>query len=307
MSDTWVDLVAKSNLSANDLATAINTLMANERLMKGGTGSDAPSTTIEALAANVAANVVTDSYEADTSSAVTLVYTDGNKVFNPTSAHDINLAKAGVTARYRRTYFNRSSTNVLTVKATNSTPGDGGTVCIILPLGWVTLQVRQATPTSNTHWMQADAGGDWATAGITQANFNDGGWGTVTLPTGGIMYKRDRSDLVFQGSFLMGTLTGSASKILLPHGLSSVALQSRISTYGYWVRIYNTTTTYFFNGNNQSGVFYYSATHGANYVGVASSMTGSLIDEVACNGIWQDGNQLSFSNIRIPISGWGLG
>lgn len=307
MADTWADLAAKTNLSLNDLATAINTLMANERLLKGGTASVTPSTTLEALAASVAAGVVSDSYEADTSSAVTLVYTDGHKVFNPTASHDVNLAKTGITKGYKRTYFNRSETKVLTFKATNSTPGDGGTVCIIMPLGWVTFQARQDTPTSNTHWMQVDAGGGWADWGGSASNFY-AGYGTVTAID--IFARRQGGNMLLRGKFQCGTVAASTGDILIPHGQlldDTIIGTGQETMMGHYNMVYDTTSSPIWATDNNSGIFYYRPDAGKTKIQTTSRFAGGLYENRNVNAYIASGANITFSDLAIPISGFRIG
>jgi len=149
MSDIWADLLAKTNLSANDLATAINQLMANERLIKGGVAATTPSTTIEALGSGLSALQASLGFEVQTMTG-TLSLSDSNKrrqrlVVNGAD-RIVKLPSASILKGDQWELENPSIDYSVDVQGSSS-----GTVWKFWE-GSLIVQANQDTPTTSAHW-----------------------------------------------------------------------------------------------------------------------------------------------------------
>lgn len=303
----WTNLATRVANTDSNAAADINALMEDARLIKGGTAGTAPTKSLETLITEVAAigSPATDSYSADTSTTQTLTYTSGNITYNPTSDHDVNLPTTSVAAGWTRKLVNRSSTKVLTVKASG-----GNVVCKIIPKAWVIFQARQATPTAETHWMQMDAGGGWADWGGTAGSNFGAGYGTVyALGADQIQAKRDGDRLLLRGRYQAGTVSGATGRVLLPHGLSlnTSLVEDGTTLLGIYNMVYNNTTSPIWSTANNSGIFYYKASDGATYINPTSSFVGGAYEASLVSGFVATGAHIIFRELSIPIETWQIG
>jgi len=149
MADIWADLVAKTNLSANDIATAINQLIANERLMKGGVAATTPSTTIEDLGSGLSALQASLGFEVQTMTG-TLSLSDSNKRRQRLAVNGadriVKLPSTSILKGDQWELENPSIDYSVDVQGSSS-----GTVWKFWE-GSLIVQANQDTPTTSAHW-----------------------------------------------------------------------------------------------------------------------------------------------------------
>ena len=290
---TWTDKVTAVDTVA---AADVNQLAANILAVKGGAAGTAPTKALETLISEV--SDMGGVYSADTSTSQTLVYTSGNVTYNPTASHDVNLPTTSVVSGWTRRIFNRSAAYVLTVKASG-----GATVVAIQPKTWVEFQARQATPTTNAHWSQVDAGGSWYAGGTVAGDFS-AGWGTCSDIVSNC--RRSGPELEWRLKFLSGTAAGNVCTITIPNSLSiGTNFLHALNRLGEGVR---------FTGSGgaaglQIQAAFYDSSSGATVVKIVYRVSGDA------NKTWNaDVGTDMFGNaenhsywFRIPISGWALG
>ena len=189
---------------------------------------------------------------------------------------------------------NMSTTKVLTLKS-----NDGDTICKIIPLSYLVIMAKQATPTDATHWSTKGAGGGWASAGTVAGNFS-AGFGTVTNITSKI--KREGETAIISLVWQNGTVTTGAGTIVIPFGLtaSTGSFTSR-RRYGD-IMLLNSSGQTIYTTTNSVGVGYYN---GSNADKIAVAMNSNSNDYQASNvSDIMTSSEYYEAELRIPISGW---
>lgn len=120
---------------------------------------------------------------------------------------------------------NTSTTKVLTLKS-----NDGDTICKIIPLSYLVIMAKQATPTDATHWSTKNAGGGYTSFAIGTTQ----GFGSIT-DSGECLVKREGPNAILIVSFLTGGGSGSEARFELPFGLTTSTLTgiTPVSNIGY--------------------------------------------------------------------------
>lgn len=203
-----------------------------------------------------------------------------------------NSFSAGATMEIHNT----STTKVITLKS-----NDADTICKIIPLSYLVIMAKQATPTDATHWSTKSAGGGWASAGTVAGDFS-AGFGTVGTITSKI--RRVGADAEVSMCFTIGTVAASAGTILIPFSLScstgSLVTKRR---YGEIILL-NSTGQTIFSTTDSVGVGYYN---GTNADKIAITMN-SLSNEYQAGNVSDimSSNERYELLVSIPISGWEL-
>jgi hypothetical protein len=229
-----------------------------------------------------------------------LTYASLNQDYSPSADHDVNLPKTSVVAGWKRKIFNRSTTKVLTLKATNSTPGDGGTLCVLTPMTWVDIQAKSAAPAANTSWMQSDAGGNWYALPTAAGDFG-ADFGTVTNVS--FKGRREGPDLRVRGYFTMGTRGGGADVALtLPHSFS---LATASLTTKPLLGMLTCLNSAILQDGNQSWINYDGST--ATKVYFARNESGGTWQKSTGTNTYLASDKNALVEMLLPISTWEIG
>lgn len=316
MPDSWQNITPDRVPIVNPAAAAdFNAVMANLRLLKGGTAGTAPTSTLEAVISGLASAVIdiaaiekSGMDYIDPSGADYSLTSSGNGAnLSPTS--DINVGlPLNVSKGWSRKIFNRSDTYSASVITDSS---DADLICKLIPKSWAIFQARVANPQNASDWAQIDAGGGWADWGGTSGSNFGAGFGTVTaLNADQIQAKRASGHLKLRGRFQAGTVTTGSGVMLLPHALSikTSHVEDAITTFGYYNMVYNSgADSPIWATDHNSGVFYYRAAAGATYIQIASHFGGGIYQNDNVSAIVASGGNIVFAELSIPIDGWQLG
>ncbi len=191
---------------------------------------------------------------------------------------------------------NTSTTKVITLKS-----NDGSTICKVIPLSWLIIAAKQATPTATTHWSTKSAGGGYVSGVMVAGDFS-AGFGTVTSVTSRM--RREGGDLLMDFNATTGTVAPSAATVTLPFSMSRSSGVLSVQRLGYYFKIENSVRLYA-DASNAVGVLFYDSGSGATKMRLTVyGDTSNFLNENG-NDCLANTKLLNFQ-VRAPISGWEL-